>query len=418
MKFFIYCLIVCLPLTADAQWIQISQGLYPAGTMSVGGETNIFLSASEATGSTNPNIAYSHSAGEPSNSWHYFKTEYEYEFFYEMDFVNDSVGFLSGGGWFSPHRDLLLRTTNAGVSWETMTRDTLGSGYIFDDLEFISSDSGFVSSGYGSELVRTTNGGSSWSSITIDTGFNYIADIHFVNSNLGFVTVRSNSNLGTQSKIYRTTDFGDTWKKVFEHSNFYNLADIYFINESVGYVIGENGSFLKTTDGGTTWTVQFLWPYNSLNAMWFVNEKEGFLNLGGIIQKTIDGGLSWNAQMMSTPNIVSKIQFTPSGRIGYLLAGGLLYKTINGGGATTSIKSVSLKDKFKIYPNPTTNQINLYCEIDLQIKAIWLTDISGRILKTFKAGEQILDVSDLLPGFYFLNIQSNEGNVSEIIAII
>jgi len=121
---------------------------------------------------------------------------------------------------------------------------------------------------------------------------------------------------------------------------------------------------------------------------------------------------------MSTPNIVSKIQFTPSGRIGYLLAGGLLYKTINGGGATTSIKSASLKDKFKIYPNPTTNQINLYCEIDLQIKAIWLTDISGRILKTFKAGEQILDVSDLLPGFYFLNIQSNEGNVSEIIAII
>ena len=47
------------------------------------------------------------------------------------------------------------------------------------------------------------------------------------------------------------------FKAIWEPVNYkqdIQLSDVHFVSDTVGWVTGENGTLLKTTDGGDTWT--------------------------------------------------------------------------------------------------------------------------------------------------------------------
>lgn len=409
MRKIVIWLLLSIPILASAQWNYLSTPSYLNGTFAVSSDSNVFYSY-EAK-----HIHFSHNGGL---NWSAFETEYEFEFIVDMDFVNDSVGYLCGGGWFSPHRNLVMRTTNAGQSWETLTRDSLGTyQFIFSKVDFVSADSGMVLTAYGNELFRTMDGGSSWQQTYYDSMTNFsVSDIYFVNGSLGFITTIGSSFSLSKATIFKTTDFGATWLKVKEWDDEHSFLKIHFNNENVGYVGGSDGRLFRTTDGGTTWTDTYIAPGNSISALWFTNDNTGYSNALGTIHKTSDEGTHWTTQLMSPLNIVEDIQFAPSGNVGYLKAGNLLYKTTNGGG-TTSIQNPSLHSQFKIYPNPTSGILKIDYENDVKIQSIQLTDVAGRVVKIFSKNEKTLNVSGLPSSVYFLNIQAEEGSVTEKIII-
>ena len=47
------------------------------------------------------------------------------------------------------------------------------------------------------------------------------------------------------------------------------LSDIYFIDENYGWLVGNEGTILKTTDGGTTWVIQKSGTINDLRRISF-----------------------------------------------------------------------------------------------------------------------------------------------------
>ena len=51
-----------------------------------------------------------------------------------------------------------------------------------------------------------------------------------------------------------------------------HLNAVQFADENVGFSIGDNGTFLKTTDGGDNWTVQSLASAEQLKGMYFVQQ--------------------------------------------------------------------------------------------------------------------------------------------------
>ena len=71
-----------------------------------------------------------------------------------------------------------------------------------------------------------------------------------------------------------------------------NLNKIYFINDNTGFIIGENGTLLKTTNGGSNWSNINTGVSHSLRTITFLNENEGYIN--GL--KTTDGGNNWTIQ--------------------------------------------------------------------------------------------------------------------------
>jgi photosystem II stability/assembly factor-like uncharacterized protein len=84
------------------------------------------------------------------------------------------------------------------------------------------------------------------------------------------------------------------WESVTSGSTA-NFNALYLVNDSVGYVAGDNGTVLKTTDGGTSWTDISPSGANNLYGIYFFNEDSGLVvGQTGKIFRTVDGGATWS----------------------------------------------------------------------------------------------------------------------------
>jgi len=111
--------------------------------------------------------------------------------------------------------------------------------------------------GPGGFFVRTTNGGYSWEQIQTNTT-KQLFDVQFIDSNTGFIC-------GDTGTMLKSIDGGNTWNPCTTNTTL-NLRSICFINSSIGWVSGsssvsvvenyaDTGVILKTTNGGTTFSV-------------------------------------------------------------------------------------------------------------------------------------------------------------------
>uniref|UniRef100_UPI00404A6C8E T9SS type A sorting domain-containing protein n=1 Tax=Gelidibacter sp. TaxID=2018083 RepID=UPI00404A6C8E len=88
----------------------------------------------------------------------------------------------------------------------------------------------------------------------------------------------------------------------------------------------------------------------------------------------------------------------------------LLNDTYDSSMATLSNSDITLENNFKIYPNPTSNIINI--SSSTPIKAIEMYNILGKqVLKV--ANNHQIDVSSLNSGVYFIKIYSDKGEITK-----
>ncbi len=57
------------------------------------------------------------------------------------------------------------------------------------------------------------------------------------------------------------------WQNPLPQGN--NLTDVCFVDENTGYVLGENLTFMKTTDGGDIWTYVTVPTNRTINGIYF-----------------------------------------------------------------------------------------------------------------------------------------------------
>ncbi|MCX6305377.1 MAG: YCF48-related protein [Bacteroidetes bacterium] len=141
---------------------------------------------------------------------------------------------------------IFLRSTDYGQSWINVPGvPNLG----YRSVCFSDANNGFAAGN--STLLKTTDAGATWN--VINEG-SYIFAIDFPTPDKGFA-------VGSNGLILQTTDGGDTW----EQHNFPTTDDLYavrFYDADTGYAVGGTemitGLVLKTTDGGATWHKQFI----------------------------------------------------------------------------------------------------------------------------------------------------------------
>lgn len=80
-----------------------------------------------------------------------------------------------------------------------------------------------------------------------------------------------------------------------------SLNSVYFVDPNTGYAVGNQGTILKTNDGGGTWYSQFSGTDQELI---YVGSPEAntifVLAVNGMILKTTNGGISWGEQLPGT----------------------------------------------------------------------------------------------------------------------
>lgn len=150
----------------------------------------------------------------------------------------------------------------------------------------------------------------------------------------------------------------DGWSEAGNAAYNSSLNSIAFTSDLNGYAVGTGGSFLKTTDGGLTWSA-FNTGFNfSYRKVVFTDEMTGYIvgNLkqydDGRILKTTDGGNTWSL-LYSNLRSFHNIFFDPSG-FGGIIGYERFYKTLDHGQNWTFVEIDGAYDMYGMFfKNPT-----------------------------------------------------------------
>lgn len=354
-----------------------------------------------------------HRSLDGGQSWSFYQTPYEDIGIFDIDMVDNQTGYACGGGNFTNHTKIIFKTTDAGETWNIVNEGSPG-GFIFNKIDFINNDTGIVGGDY-NNLYRTFDGGQTLQAINPSPDpWNMpigVFDIYFLSAEKGFIAIDTGDVEGgiLGSAILKTTDVGTTWQTVWSGDAGEEINCIYFLNAQYGYAVGLKGVFLKTTDGGESWTKSIIQPMEELHTVCFTDENTGYMDKGGIVCKTTDGGLTWNMQQMQNPAIVTDIVFSNDAKTGYLIGGNNLYKTTSGGDIPNGINNVADKIHLSVFPNPATDYMNISYDEKTKVRSICISDIDGKKIMDYDKSEKKIQVSSLSFGIYLLQIETDKG---------
>ena len=262
--------------------------------------------------------------------------------------ISDIHVMPSGNGVLAGSNGLVMKTTDYGNSWSTLT---LGSGDDLVDvsmprnggsnfapvtnpgqlnganllsLDFGNGLKGIAGCEYGN-VYSTVDGGQTWASYSTFTWF----DVN---------TVVANTSLnyfigGSFGTIEKTNNTGTNWIDLSNRIAEFPLQAVKTVNATTAFAAGFGGTILTTSNAGTTWTTQ-----NSnaggedLYDIHFVNTTTGLaIGTNGTIVKTTNGGANWNFIFSGIGESLYGIAPAGGGKIYVCGADGKLAYSINNG---------------------------------------------------------------------------------------
>lgn len=260
--------------------------------------------------------------------------------FESVYFVNDTVGYISGGNTYNNSK--LYQTINGGKTWDSIPTNT---GKTLYNITSNQNNKIFVA-GFDSKIVFNLN--NNWQTHQVHTkpvwlplkqiafSKNYALACGGLFFNTGFL-LKSTDNFATYQQtdfevelydlafindstimavgygsIIKSTNYGETWANVNVEGDVY--VDITIINNKIVYVIGEQGSILKSEDSGENW--QYLRKANTLvqkqyrfTAIYFIDELNGFITGDkGTLWQTNNGGKSWQVKTIDKKHHYTSLQ--------------------------------------------------------------------------------------------------------------
>ena len=218
---------------------------------------------------------------------------------------------------------LILKTTNAGITWLPQDSHT---SYDLYDIEVLYTCGYFEPDGvavgeYGTVVLSYSGNWQHKDILTTDK----LHDVYLA----GFTGQMFVA--GEWGRIWKTTNYGDNWYLKHENTG-YHLYAIDFGSSQTGYAAGMSGAVLKTTDDGETWFDISPNNINSFRSIDFRHNKGWVVGLDGIIFRTTDGGSTWVETIPKVTNeTLNKVKFVDE-NIGWIVGdNGTILITTNGG---------------------------------------------------------------------------------------
>ncbi len=226
--------------------------------------------------------------------------------FRDVFFLDEQRGWIVGGG-HNIEGGLLGTTTDGGETWTFRDRIARppGSAHSFhlSAIHFHDARLGFAA-GDGGHLLRTVDGGEHWHPVAQRRGvWAHLSDLHFVGRRHGWVV--------GSGGFLRSVDGGESWTGADEGRRIDGLA-IHFVDRERGVIVGKHGSIQRSEDGGRTWRTiraaktgrEDLWglDFGDETHAWAVGGK-------GTILHSADGGETWERQLSGVEHTLMDVDF-------------------------------------------------------------------------------------------------------------
>ena len=195
-----------------------------------------------------------------------------------------------------------------------------------------------------------------------------------------------------------TTDGGNNWA-VKLVGGTESITGVWMLSPDTIWTCGLQGKMYKTTNAGQNFSLITPGP-NDLNAIFFVDDLNGYLTGSQANFQTTDGGSTWTTMNNPTSNSMKDIFVSPDNKVRWAVgANGGIIKNIN----TIGIENLP-QTTIQVYPNPTEGIISIPLSGDFEIQVI---DMKGVVVKTknfMNVDKGQFDLSELMNGQYILQV--------------
>ncbi len=176
----------------------------------------------------------------------------------------------------------------------------------YTDLTFRDEQNGYAISRHG-DIVATADGGLNWKSISSSVTF-YLRKIQFADSKTGYII---GGDL-TGAYLLKTIDAGQTWSLIDLNSKVKNFpTGMFFTNSNTGFITGRS-LFIKTIDGGKTFTNVLGDSSDDFTDVSFNGANGIATSSKGVYYETTDGGINWQKKQLDTMNTLGDVYFVDS----------------------------------------------------------------------------------------------------------
>jgi photosystem II stability/assembly factor-like uncharacterized protein len=336
----------------------------------------------------------------------------------------------SNHGWIAGLDGALFSTSNRGQSWE---RRALRREYDIEKVYFISKDVGFllgdssdVNNRYRKGLIlRTTDAGMTWKKQTFLPstqvgGPLYFCDIHFPEPMLGYAIDRT-------GELAKTTDGGITWNLI--HKFFINKYAVYFTDRIRGFVTGDAGMMFETADGGESW-VKIPRPGIGVDLdLTFLDDGKTGYTVGGVspfIMKTNDSGRTWIPDAYSNPPIgeyLLAIHALDRNNIWIVGEDGLIVRSVEKSATEARSASNANSIDLHVFPNPVLAGTAVTCQVKIEHREhiiLRMYDLQGRQIRILWQSDPApgsysvpVRLENLDAGIYWIELNTSSGNLRE-----
>jgi photosystem II stability/assembly factor-like uncharacterized protein len=213
-------------------------------------------------------------------------------------------------GYDNQHVDRLYFSNDRGKTWNAV--DVPGTGFTMPAITFSDSQHGWAVGGNGL-IIRTRDAGKSWELLKPPTRTEAsvrVSDlhaVHFANSSVGYTAGRekvgnkTNDEVWGSVEIFCTKDGGETWCQCYKENEPGSIFQIVTVSEAEAFVVLDGNRLMKTDDQGKTWRPV---PLSSryVSAIAFAPDGVGWIvGSKGCFQRSDDGGKTWQ-QPASLPD--------------------------------------------------------------------------------------------------------------------
>ena len=295
--------------------------------------------------------------------------------YWALDFLNEQYGIIAAGG------GKVLKTTDGGDTWQQYQAGDTRALYTIDIIDSLHIAAAGAGGGFGGKNVYSSDGGETWiqnGNMIYENGVNSIA---FINADTGYA-------VGNDWAIRKTTNRGVNW---FASDPVYSEWSLDLLPGGVGYTGGQALRIYKTTGGYDNWEKLFF--TDNLSDVYFISEQKGFIIVSdpSKLYKTTDGGMNWE-RVINGPGGYD-ILFTDS-LTGYIVNNNSsIYKTTDGGSNwyLTNIPEEVGDVRRIFFINHTTGWA----------VTIWSPVSNAKILKTTDGGENwFVQLEDVYAGSF------------------
>jgi photosystem II stability/assembly factor-like uncharacterized protein len=338
----------------------------------------------------------------------------------------------------------IYRTSDGGASWDTLM-------FVINYVSYIHMTGplkGYLfRPGSPNRIVHSTNGFNSF------TGPAGVMDSCFSYFGMGMINDSTGYQLLNEGRLHKISYYGTAFSSVWDSITNYTFLD--FPSNTTGYVAGGN-KILKTTDAGLTWnTVTASLPFYAMDGKFSDVNTGYFVSFDGTydrsLRKTTNGGisfstvsnfkiknlavrgnncllvdsagnvaisnnagLSWTNEVTGIVGVGSddySLAITPSGKAFLANSNGQLMQR-NG---LLAVTGPAEKENLPVlYPNPTTNLVNIQCPQDWTNNTGQLYNHLGECLMSFNftGNTHILPLYEKPAGVYFIRINNQNGTTT------